>query len=176
MPRSGLPSGLLTRQDHRQAIEIGEGVPIDRLVDCEQTGLVAQTLADRDPLFAILGKFRPIRPAPLSRASLASGRWRESSRPDPWWPSGEPPSYSAAKSVPLRNQVVWRCHGRCRVSLPKRQNVGIPEIGPILPTRSSLKRHHRRCVCAGVAQRFRRLRAGGPGKHHDVQRIEHCSK
>jgi hypothetical protein len=52
--RPGLPPRLLTRQDDRQTIEVGDDTPIDRLIDGEQPGLVCEQLSDGDALFALL--------------------------------------------------------------------------------------------------------------------------
>src|SRR5437899_7042579 len=60
LPRAGLPRGFLTRQDDRQAIEIGDDAPIDGLVDREQPGLMCQELADSDALLAVLRELRPV--------------------------------------------------------------------------------------------------------------------
>ena len=94
LARPRFPRRLLTSEHDGQAVEIGDDASVDRFIDGEETGLVGEQLTDRDRLFALRGEFWPVLPphAVRSRASHGSARWRGSSQPVPWSPSGRSPS------------------------------------------------------------------------------------
>src|SRR5262249_15959684 len=60
-----LPRGGLTGHNIRQSIEIGDNVPVDRLVECKQSRLVGKQLADCDLVLAPLAHLPPIPPPPF---------------------------------------------------------------------------------------------------------------
>ena len=55
-----LPRWGLTGQNLCQSIEISDNVPVNRLVECKQSGLVGKKLADRNLFLAPLAKPRPV--------------------------------------------------------------------------------------------------------------------
>ena len=147
LSRARFPRRRLPRHHRGQAIEVGDGVAIDRLVEREQAGLMRQQLADGDPLLALLRELRPVRgrPARRSRATRASGRAPASSRRGPSSPNRRAPSCRAATASP----VAWsgrRPRGR-------------------RPARPASRRSTRRRAPAGgrSSPRTRRARLRSPG-------------
>ena len=61
LTRAGLPSRTLTGKNKRQSVKIGDKLPINRLVEGKQSGLVGYQLPNGDRLFASLSKLRPVR-------------------------------------------------------------------------------------------------------------------
>src|SRR5262245_34640160 len=60
LPRSWGPRRPLACQDDSQAIEVGYGAAIDRLVEGKEACLMRQELADGDPFFSVVREFRPV--------------------------------------------------------------------------------------------------------------------
>ena len=73
LARAGLPCRLLTGQDHRETIEVGDDAAIDRFVEREESGLMRQELADGDLLFSVLRELGPVGGHPLLVVEPAAG-------------------------------------------------------------------------------------------------------
>ena len=73
LPLAGLPGRALPRHDSREAIEVGDDVAVDRLVEGEQAGLVGEQLADGDALLAGLSELGPVRADALVVVEPAAG-------------------------------------------------------------------------------------------------------
>ena len=60
LPRAGLPSRGLAGKNKRQSAKIGDNVPINRLVEGKQSGLVGQELPNCDRLTSRIVKLHPV--------------------------------------------------------------------------------------------------------------------